>query len=96
MSGDIREVVAGCQASLELIKAFEYVTAQLMEAAMSNLSVVQGSPKSTSGTVTATPAYPCQHRHSILIISACWNLSGNPHAPPLYSQGVHEDHAYST
>ena len=25
-SGDIREVVAGCQASLELIKAFEYVT----------------------------------------------------------------------
>ena len=26
VSGDIREVVAGCQASLELIKAFEYVT----------------------------------------------------------------------
>lgn len=36
VSGDIREVVAGCQASLELIKAFEYVTAHSEDSTVLN------------------------------------------------------------
>lgn len=39
-SGDIREVIAGCQASLELIKAFEYVATRFLKTLMSDRLVV--------------------------------------------------------